>query len=493
VLRNILFAGVTLLSSVAAAERPHPTTHADGSVEVNGKVYASTYAWLTSPEFQAAGGRCGTPAPKIPMVLAPVAHGFPDCSDSATIINPAYNDGRAFVIQVVFHLIQKTDGTGNITDDQVKSQIQVLNDDYQAAANTHGAPGNNAGIKFVLARFDPTGNPTNGIERVTNDTYFSEGDAGTSAMKTALHWDTSRYLNVYSSGLDSVGLLGYATFPWDRTTNASNTAVDGVVLTYQSVGVNPAYTPYDLGASATHEIGHWFGLYHPFQGGCAGTGATAYTAGDLISDTPRDSTSHSGCTVTPSDCGDAGLFVPIENYMEYTDDSCMTEFTVEQVNRARCGIVHYRAINTEPTSLFTFTSAALVTTFTSTSTDAESTATQLHYNWDFGDGMTGTDQNPVHTYATAGSYDVTLEVIDPGSASATSKQTIVVSASGGGNGSGSGSGNGNGGGDAGISGGDDDGGGGSSPGGCCSANGGDLSFLLSGAPIAFVLLRRRRR
>ena len=167
----------------------------------------------------------------------------------------------------------------------------------------------------------------------------------------------------------------------------------------------------------------------------------------------------------------------------------MTKFTVEQVNRARCGIVNYRAINTEPTSLFTFASAALVTTFTSASTDVESTATQLHYNWDFGDGMTGTDQNPVHTYAAAGSYDVTLEVVDPGSASATSKQTIVVSATGGGNGSGSGNGNG---GDAGIGGGDDDGGG-SSPAGCCSANGGDLSFLLSGGPIAFVLLRRRRR
>jgi hypothetical protein len=489
-LRNVLFAGLALTGVASAGSRLHPIHNADGSVEVGGHSYASQQAFFQSEEWQQSGGRCGTAEPVIASVAVP-ATGSSDCSSTKTVINPAYIDGRTFVVQVVFHLIQKTDGTGNITDDQVKSQIQVLNDDYQAAANTHGAPGNNADIKFVLARFDPTGNPTTGIERVTNDTYFTEGDPNTSAMKTALHWDTTRYLNVYSAGLDASGLLGYSTFPWDQV---HTPAQDGVVLAYQSVGINPAYTPYDLGASATHEIGHWFGLYHPFQGGCVGTGATAYTAGDLISDTPRDSTSHSGCTVTPSDCGDAGLFVPIENYMEYTDDSCMTKFTVEQVDRARCGIVNYRAINTEPTSLFTFTSAALVTTFTSTSTDAESTATQLHYNWDFGDGMTGTDQNPVHTYAAAGSYDVTLEVVDPGSASATSKQTIVVSANGNGNGSGSGSGsgNGNGGGDAGIGGGDD-GGGGSSPGGCCSANGGDLSFLLSGAPIAFVLLRRRRR
>jgi hypothetical protein len=482
VLRNISL--IALTAGVASAgPRLHPVHNADGSIEVGGHSYASQQAFFQSEEWQQSGGRCGTAEPTLSMIVPPT--GSADCTKSLTVINPAYIDGRTFVVQVVFHLIQKTDGTGNITDDQVKSQIQVLNDDYQAAANSHGAPGHNADIKFVLARFDPMGNPSTGIERVTNDAYFTEGDPGTSAMKTALHWDTTRYLNVYSAGLDASGLLGYATFPWDQARTPSQ---DGVVLAYQSVGVNPAYTPYDLGASATHEIGHWFGLYHPFQGGCVGIGATAYSQGDLISDTPRDSTSHSGCTTTPSDCGDNGLFVPIENYMEYTDDSCMTKFTVEQVNRARCGIVNYRTINTEPKALFTFTSAALVTTFTNTSTDAESTATQLHYNWDFGDGMTGTDQNPVHTYAAAGTYNVTLEVVDPGSAASTSMQMVVVAATGG-NGSGSGNGNGNGG-DAGLGGGDDAGG---KAGGCCSANGGDLSFLLSGGPIAFVLLRRRRR
>ena len=480
-LRNILFAGVTLLSGVAAAERPHPVQQADGSVELNGKVYASTHDWLTSPEFQAAGGRCGTE--RAPLLSPVIAQS--DCTMAITHINQDYNDDRTFVIQVAMHIVSKTDGTGSITDDQVTSQIQILNDDYQAAANSHGAPGTNGKIKFVLARFDPMGNPSTGIDRVTNDTYFAEGDPGTSAMKTALHWDTTRYLNLYSSGLDTAGLLGYATFPQESAGQAD----DGVVLAYQSVGANPAYTPYDLGASATHEIGHYFGLFHPFQGAC-GSASQPYTSGDLILDTPRDKAAHYDCTPTPSECNEAGAMVPIDDYMEYTTDACMTKFTPEQVNRARCGIVNYRTINTEPKALFTFASTALVTTFTNTSTDAESTATQLHYNWDFGDGMTGTDQNPVHTYAAAGSYNVTLEVVDPGSAASTSKQTVVVAAVGG-NGSGSGSGNGNGGGDAGIGGGDD--GGAGSPGGCCSANGGDLSFLLSGAPIAFVLLRRRRR
>ena len=481
-LKHFLFA--SLLVSTASAERLHPVHNTDGSVTANGHVYASTHDYLTSPEFQASGGRCGTERePLLSPVIAQT-----DCSMSVTKINQDYNDNRTFVVQVVFHIVSNTDGTGNIADAQVASQIQILNDDYQAAANTHGAPGNNAKIKFVLARFDPQGNPTTGIVRTTNATYFNEGEPnGNSAMKAALAWDATKYLNIYSSNLDSVGLLGYSTFPQEE----AGTSDDGVVLAYQSVGNNPAYTPYDLGASATHEIGHYFGLFHPFQGGC-GTVSKPYSTGDLISDTPRDSASHSGCTVTASDCGDAGKFVPIENYMEYTDDSCMTTFTPEQINRARCGIVNYRTINTEPTSLFTFNADQLVVAFTSTSTDAETTnAAQMHYNWDFGDGMTSTDQNPMHTYATAGSYNVKLEVVDPMSASNTSTQSIVVADAGGGGGSGSNTGGGGGGGDAGLGGG---GGGtnGSQPGGCCSANGGDLSFLLAGAPLVLLLRRRRR-
>src|SRR5450432_1692731 len=100
VLRKILFVGVTLLSGVAAAERPHPVQRADGSIEVGGHLYASTHAWLTSSEFQANGGRCGTErAP----VLSPVISQT-DCSMTSTTINQDYNDNRAFVVQVVFHL-----------------------------------------------------------------------------------------------------------------------------------------------------------------------------------------------------------------------------------------------------------------------------------------------------------------------------------------------------------------------------------------------------
>ncbi|MEP6864786.1 MAG: PKD domain-containing protein [Deltaproteobacteria bacterium] len=502
-LRNISL--VALLSGVAAAgPRLSPVHNTDGSIQVGNHNYASQQAYFASQEWKESGGRCGTETPAAISLMAPLVQGYPDCSDSATMINPAYADGRTFVIQVVFHLIEKTDGTGHISDDQVNSQIQILNEDYGALANSHGAPGNNASIKFVLARFDPSGNPTNGIERVTNNSYFAEGDPGPSPMKAALTWDSSRYLNVYSSGLDTSGLLGYATFPWDRTLMPGNDKQDGVVLAYQSVGNNAAYAPYDLGASATHEIGHWFGLYHTFQGpitsnadGCTGS-SNAYQQGDLLSDTVKEKAPAQDCTAHASGCV-AGQMAPIENYMDYSYDSCMVKFTVEQVDRVRCGAVHYRWIDTEPKSLFTYNANMLAVTFASASTDAESTAAQLHYNWDFGDGMTSTDQNPMHTYAAAGSYNVKLEVVDPGSAANTSTQAIVVSGTGMGSGSGSGNGSGsgsdgsgnNGGGDAGTTGGNETGG--MNGGGCCQAPKGGVSFLLCGFPVAFVLGRRRRR
>lgn len=476
------------LGGVASADsRLHPVHTSNGSIQVGGHTYASQQAYFLSPEWQASGGRCGTPA--IDPVDVPAALAATDCSASATHINQAYLDGKTYVIQVVMHVISDSQGNGNISDDQVKSQIQILNEDYQALAGSHGAPGNNAGVKFVLARFDPQGNPTTGIDRVTNDAYFAESDSGNSAMKTALHWDTSKYLNLYSNNLDAAGLLGYATFPWDRS---SNSAVDGVVLAYQSVGNNPAYTPYDLGASATHEIGHWLGLFHTFQSGC-GTANAPYTSGDLISDTTREKTANYGCAVVADGCND-NKNAPIENYMDYSQDACMTTFTNEQINRIRCGINNYRTVNTEPTAAFSFTNAGLAVTFTNASTDMESMASALHYNWDFGDGMTSTEQNPVHTYAAGGSYDVKLEVVDPMSAANTLKQTLTLNVTspdgppdaavtnppdGGAHGGGAG-------GDAGT-------GGSSTGGGCCQAPGGGLSFMLTGFPVALALLRRRRR
>jgi PKD repeat protein len=175
---------------------------------------------------------------------------------------------------------------------------------------------------------------------------------------------------------------------------------------------------------------------------------------------------------------------PIENYMDYSDDMCMTKFTPNQVNRARCSLVNYRNINTRPTALFTSAVSGPTATFTNTSTDVESQAT-LKYNWTFGDGMTSTDKNPMHTYATGGTYNVSLEVVDPGSGHHTftmpvtveSKPPDPVTP------------------DAGTSGPDGGGGGGGGNddgGGCCESKRGAASHALLALPV-FLMLRRRRR
>jgi hypothetical protein len=467
------------LSGLAhASPAPRPDYLPDGRVRVGSKLFSSTNEYINSEEFRANGHRCGSDVPATSdesmNLIAPT-----DCAMNGTLINPDYNDDRVFVIQVVYHVIKKTDGVGDITPALLKSQIDVLNEDFNALAGTPGAMGTNTKLQFALARFDPQGNPHPGYEVVVNDSYFADPGSGASPMKTALRWDTTRYLNVYTN--DANGALGYATFP----AQSAGTTQDGVVMLWDSVGRNsPIGPPYNLGRTMTHEVGHYLGLFHTFQGGC-GSAASPYTSGDLIMDTNRESSPHFGCTAGASTCtGGAGM-KPIENYMNYSDDVCMTKFTVEQVNRARCSIVNYRTVNTRPTAKFTSTVAQLTATFANQSTDTESQA-MLKYNWTFGDGTTSTDPNPMHTYTTAGTFNVTLEVVDPGSGFHTFTMPVTVEAppdpvtpdagvSGPDGGGGGGGGGGN-----------DDGG------GCCESKRGAASHALLALPV-FLMLRRRRR
>ena len=476
---GILFS-VLGLASAAHADRPR--YQPDGTVRYGSRTFASTAEYLQSAEFRARG-KCGFDEASAAEAEAAASWAISptDCSMSKTLINPDYNDDRTFVIQVVFHVIKKTDGVGDITPALLKSQIDVLNEDFNALAGTPGSMGNNTKLQFALARFDPQGNPHPGYEVITNDSYFEDPGSGASPMKTALKWDTTRYLNVYTN--DANGALGYATFP----AQSAGTTQDGVVMLWNSVGRNsPIGAPYNLGRTMTHEVGHYLGLYHTFQGGC-GTTTSPYTTGDMIMDTTRESQPNFGCTPAASTCTGAGMN-PIENYMDYSDDMCMTKFTVEQTNRIRCSIVNYRRINTRPTASFTSTVSAQTASFTNASTDVESQA-MLKYNWEFGDGQTSTDKDPMHTYAQGGTYQVTLEVVDPGSGwhKLTMPVTIVKQPDPPGPDAGNGNNPGN---DAGNNPG---GGEGSDGGGCCDANGAGLSYAALAFPVLLVLRRRRRR
>lgn len=219
--RPVLYLALAIWTASAAHAAPiDPEFRPDGSVRVAGEVFANREAFYRSATFQNSGARCGTPDPD-PMTLALLAPS--DCSENGTVINPTYNDNRTLIIQVVFHVVKNAAGSGNLTPALIQSQMVILNEDFEALANT---PGTNTKVHFVLAKFDPTGKPTNGIDVVVNNTYFTEGPGGgPSAMKTALRWDPSKYLNIYTNQLPG-GLLGYATFPFE----SAGTATDGVVL-----------------------------------------------------------------------------------------------------------------------------------------------------------------------------------------------------------------------------------------------------------------------
>jgi hypothetical protein len=222
---------------------------------------------------------------------------------------------QAVLINVYWHVINQGSGTanGDISSGMIDSQIDVLNAAYAVS-----------GFTFVLTA----------TTRTTNATWYTDcyGNSEMS-MKNALHQGSAKDLNIYSCRPGS-GILGYAYFPSSYNSSPNR---DGVVLLDQSLpGGNAA--PYNEGDTGTHEIGHWLGLYHTFQGGCNGNG-------DYVDDTPAEQSPAYGCPSGRDSCRRVSGKDPIENFMDYTDDYCMFDFSDLQDVRMQDQWLAYRQGN----------------------------------------------------------------------------------------------------------------------------------------------------
>jgi len=283
------------VASVASAQGA-PERQMDVPFWFNGKVYPSQREFVEKY-------RCGTPHPAAEEIAAIEARD----AEFARLAGADVPLATTVTIPVYFHVINRGTGVsnGDITTQMINDQLAVLNAAYASTP-----------FQFNLVS----------VDRTTNATWFTGCYNSTTEMqfKNALRQGGANALNIYTCSPSS-GILGYATFP---SSYASNPKRDGVVLLYSSLPGGTA-APYNEGDTGTHEVGHWLGLYHTFQGGCTSTN-------DTVSDTPAERSPAYGCPTGRDSCSGRkypGLD-PIDNFMDYTDDYCMDRFTAGQTSRA---------------------------------------------------------------------------------------------------------------------------------------------------------------
>lgn len=337
-------------------------------------------------------------------------------------------------IPIIFHIINngEKEGSGmNISQAQVDAQVEVLNEDFRKMVGTPGYNTNPVGadieIEFCLTPVDENGNQLSepGIDRVNGHQTDWSRDQIEAQLKPSTIWNPNLFYNVWTVKFGSADalLLGYAQFPDQSGLPGLNdvggpASTDGVVIRYDVCGsvdkgnFPDMSDPYDKGRTLTHETGHYLGLRHIWgDGPCS--------ADDFVADTPPADAPNRGCPVGKVACGQVSM---PQNYMDYSDDACMDIFTQGQKTRIQavmelsprrkslvinnlCSTVVADVPNPNFTSDVQLVLLGGSVSFTDLSSNFPSS-----WSWSFpgGDPASSTERNPKVTYATAGTYDVSL-------------------------------------------------------------------------------------
>ena len=362
---------------------------------------------------------------------------------NAPLPSGASKSGSVRSIPVVFHVIHQY-GPENISKQMILTEIDSLNKCYRAwNADTslvrpkfkHLIADNN--IQFVLAKKDPNGNCTDGIERIYSPLTTNAGDN----VKSLSSWDQYRYFNIWvvasinsSSVPPGEYILGYSTLPYTYPNPLPST--DGVIIRADQIGTGTK--------TLVHEAGHYFGLYHPFQGGCSTPAdcSTVKYGGDGMCDTPPTSSADFVCDELANACNNDTPMT--ENYMDYS--SCSYLFTTDQATQIDYVLLNIRE-NLYSSSNLAFTGndgsynptycTPVSDFYTPAPSSCPGTPVQFFdasyntavtkYSWSFPGGVpsTSSDTNPVISYPSPGTYSVSLTATNPAGNSTKVKNNII--------------------------------------------------------------------